>query len=413
MTQRVRITTKNGQTFEGIELPGEDFTLKLESGYNIGIEKRNIESLELLGKSEKKKAEKKAPQKNDKLPKVLLLHTGGTIASKVDYETGGTSNLITPEELLAQYPELQEVANVEAKLLANMSSDDMRFGHYNTIIKEIEKTKGYQGIIITQGTDTLHYTAAALHYGIQNPDIPIVVVGSQRSSDRGSSDAATNLLAATTFITQANMPGVCIAMHRTSSDDEVAILSGINARKMHSSRRDAFKSINLPLVATVQGTNVSIISEVKSSKKPTYTYFNDSLKIGMLYVHPSMHPEEFETYKDFDGLVILGTGLGHTPINMYDDLTQIHDKNKKALEALVKKMPVVMSTQCLHGAVNLQVYSAGRRHQELGILGHENALSPETTFIKLAWLLSQKKSAEEILVDYNDAIPRVEEATYE
>lgn len=414
---RVRITTKNGLAFQGVLLEGTQYTLKLDDGYNVGIAPRNVESSEVLEHTKKSSQNPPSVKQDDSLPHITLLHTGGTIASKVDYKTGGVTNKITPKELLAMYPELSTFAHITPHFVSQMSSDDMRFAHYNKLIRAVHQAvkSGAQGVIITHGTDTLHYTAAALHYALLGVPIPVVLVGSQRSADRGSTDAATNLLGATQFITSLACPGVYIAMHGSSSDDDIAILCGINARKNHSSARDAFSSLNLALVARITKGNTALISELQKSTQPfSPTFFNTDLKVGMVYVHPQFCADALAPFKKYDGLVVLGTGLGHAPINTLDEHTAHHAEIKKSLTELAKKLPVVMTTQCLSGRVNLQVYSPGRTLQDAGVLGHDLALTPETVFAKLSFLLSQQLSSQEVATqlteDYGDAIDRTEYA---
>ena len=337
------------------------------------------------------------------------MHTGGTIASKVDYKTGAVNASFEPHELIEMFPEIKDLANIESRLFRNMWSDDMRFEHYNIIAKEIEKESGkYKGIIITHGTDTMHYTSAALSFIFENLPLPVVIVGSQRSSDRGSSDSATNLISAVSFIANTSLNGVFICMHENISDDSCIILNGLNARKMHSSRRDAFQQINKQPIARINffTKQIEYISEYPGSAlngkgKMTLHLFDDRLKIGIVISHPNMYHEELLSYKNFDGLILEGTGLGHMPITEIDDNTKEHNKIKEAIAELCKKMPVVMATQTISGVVNMNVYSPGRELQDLGVIGNQSSLCPETSFIKLAWLLSQKLDVkEEFMKDF-------------
>lgn len=407
----VTVTLKDGREFSGLNLPNN--TLKLDDGYNIGIEPENVVDIK------KHKQQPSNPvdieiSRDESKPRVDILHTGGTIASKVDYATGGVHNHIKPDELLGMYPQLQENAAVYATFVANMSSDDMRFAHYNMLIDAVHEAlkNDPKGIIITHGTDTLHYTSAALHYALRGIDVPVVLVGSQRSSDRGSSDAALNLQAAVTYCVSENtIPGVYVAMHETSNDTSIAILHGAHARKMHSSRRDAFKAVNSTPIARVTDT-VEILQEIqKSSADFCASHYTTDLRIGMLYAHPNMFAQELSIYNDFDGLVVLGSGLGHLPITAYDEHTQEHAQIFEVLDAL--EIPVVMATQCLQGRVNLQVYSPGRKLQEAGVLGHDLALTPETLFVKLAYILSTQQPPHSIAADMDDVISRTVEESYE
>jgi len=380
----------------------DQLTIKLSSGYNIIVNKKEVKILEEkeLKKTDKKKSEKQEPNKD--LPKITILHTGGTIASKVDYSTGAVVAKFSSEELLELFPELKKIANIDSVLVSNMMSDDMRFNHYNIIAEEVTKAvkKSVKGVIVTHGTDTLHYTASALSFMLKNISIPVVLVGSQRSSDRGSSDSASNLLAATRFIKKSKGSGVFVCMHKTSGDEEWGVIRGTNARKMHSSRRDAFKPVNDHYYATISKKKVDIHESesinVNPKNKLVFHKLNPKLKIGLLYIHPNMFVEEFNNYKDFDGLVLIGTGLGHAPISDFDEATKSHLKNRIVIKELASKMPVAMTTQTINGRINMNVYTPGRVLQEIGVLGNGLNLTPETAFMKLAFLLSTEKKLETI-----------------
>jgi glutamyl-tRNA(Gln) amidotransferase subunit D len=398
------LTLKNDEILEGILIKEDDkhVTIKLPSGYNIGIKKNRINNISHKEiKENKEELQKKHSHQDNNLPKILILHTGGTIASKVDYQTGAVTPKFSPEELLELFPELKNLAHVDSILLGNIVSDDMRFAHYNImaekIAEELKKDSTLKGIIITQGTDTIHYTSAALSFMLEHVSIPVVIVGSQRSSDRGSSDAATNLISAVTFIANTSLAGVFICMHESMGDETCVILNGLNARKMHSSRRDAFKQINAKPVARVNffTKDVDYISEYPSSplNAPGHLnlhLFNEHLKIGFVRSHPNMHAQELDAFEQFDGMILEGTGFGHFPISETDAYTSEHSKILKKLETLAKKIPLVMTLQTISGSVNMNVYSPGRKLLETGIIGNYSTLCPETAFIKLAWLLSQK-----------------------
>ncbi|MBI5065019.1 Glu-tRNA(Gln) amidotransferase subunit GatD [Candidatus Woesearchaeota archaeon] len=391
---RVKVESKIG-SFEGVLMPEENefLVLKLNTGYNISINKKQVTKTELVEKQKEPVEKQIKTEQNKSLPTISILHTGGTIASKVDYDTGAVYNKFTPEEMLKMFPELTKIANISSKLLSNMSSDDMRFSHYNVMAKAVEEEvkKGVKGIIITHGTDTMHYTSAALSFALENCPIPVLLVGAQRSSDRGSSDAAVNLICAATFIVNTNYAGVALCMHEHSEDNHCVILSGAKCRKMHSSRRDAFQPINTTPIARIDNNTkqITILKELKKSEgKLLLKLFDEKLKIGLLKVHTNMYAEEFQTFSKFDGLVIEGTGLGHAPINEIDKFTKEHSKIFDEVKNLAKKMPVVMATQTIYGIVDMNVYTPGRRLLEIGVLGNYCDMTPETAFIKLAWLLS-------------------------
>jgi len=412
--KHVKVSLEN-EHLEGILVNEDDkhIVLKLSSGYNIGIKKNRILKIEdihshkeLVKEQNSEKVHKEIAQATKGLPKILILHTGGTIASKVDYQTGAVTPTFTPEDLNGMFPEIKGLAHIESKLFRNMWSEDMRFKHYNLIAQEISEElhahKDIKGIIITHGTDTLHYTGAALSFIFEHLPVPVILVGSQRSSDRGSADSAMNLISAVTFIANTSLKGVFLCMHESMSDDSCIILNGINARKMHSSRRDAFKQINGVPIARVDYSvkTVDYIGDYPESALNSpgvlkLHLFDDGLRIGLLKGHPNMYASEFESFKGFDGLVLEGLGLGQLPINDIDEHTKEHSRIRDVLKDLAGKMPVIMSLQTIYGAVNMNVYQTGRDLQAIGILGNYSSLTPETSFIKLAWLLSQKLDPKE------------------
>jgi glutamyl-tRNA(Gln) amidotransferase subunit D len=409
----VVIQTNNSE-FQGILLPSESdiVVLKLSSGYNIGISKKHIikvltldskdssSSLSLNNSVDSQDVKEKIIE-NSSLPTIKILHTGGTIASRVDYKTGAVVADFEPSALLNLFPELLDIANIQSEFLGNMFSDDFRFAHFNIIAKQIFESakQGINKFILTCGTDFLHYASSALSYLLHEVPVGVLVVGSQRSSDRGSSDAAINIICAAQFLANQDFIGVGACMHEHTDDDSCLIFRGINLRKMHSSRRDAFKQINSYPLARVHFEKKEIIllselpkksfqdiSSLPSSFK--LPLFKEDLKIGLLYSHPQFWAQELEPYFSFDALVLAGSGLGHMPISVCDDTTSHHKEVKEKLFDLAKKIPVVMSTQTLYGRVHLNVYAPARELQENNIIGHNNSLTPETSFIKLAWLLS-------------------------
>ncbi|MEM4246970.1 MAG: Glu-tRNA(Gln) amidotransferase subunit GatD [Candidatus Woesearchaeota archaeon] len=395
---RVKVLTAE-ETIEGVLMPDEkDFVvLKLDTGYNIGIDKKRIKEIILVKEYQPTKTAMPKAEYKKELPTIAILHTGGTIASRVDYETGGVIAQFKPEEMLEMFPELKEIANIRSRLIRQMFSEDMRFGHYNILAQEIEKEikEGADGIIITHGTDTLHYTGAALSFILQNPGVPVILVGAQRSSDRGSTDAALNLISAAFFIVASkDFAEVALCMHENINDDWCVILPGTKSRKMHSSRRDAFQAINTEPWARVnyKERKVDLLRtgyRKRAKTTPTIRKFKENVRIGILKMHPNMSAQEIEFYKGYDGLIIEGTGLGHMPINEIDELTKEHTKITEAIKKLVQNGTIVAATtQTIHGGINMNVYSTGRKMQDLGIIGNYTDMTPETAFIKLAWLLS-------------------------
>lgn len=390
----VEIKTKE-KIYKGILMPSSSKSisvLKLNSGYNIGIDRSKIISTKKVGSLKEKQAKEEKIEFNSSLPTILILHCGGTIASKVDYETGAVKAQFTPENLISMFPELKNLANIKSKLISQMFSEDMRFAHYNKIAEEISKNLNVKGIIISHGTDTLHYTASALAFILENIKIPVLLVGAQRSSDRGSTDAYLNLISAVYFIAKSNFIGVGICMHSSAEDKACYILPACKTRKLHTSRRDAFRVVNDSPIARIFKDEIKVYKTITTPKeKLQLRLFKPNLKIGILKAHPNMYSKEIDFYKGFDGLILEGTGLGHFPINKIDNFTEEHSRIFNSLKKLSKKTEIVMTSQCLFGSLNMNVYATGRKLQDLGIIGNLTDILPETAFIKLAFLLSHHK----------------------
>ena len=390
---KVRISTATG-TDEGLLMPTPDkntFIIKLNNGYNLGFEKKDIVNIEVL--EEKKPIIKPKAEifKNKALPTIVILHTGGTIASKVDYSTGAVTAKFTAEDTLELFPELIQIANIETELIANMMSEDMVFSDYQKMAQAIKKwaEKKVKGIIIGHGTDTLGYTAAALSFMFEKINLPVLLVGSQRSTDRGSSDGGMNLVCAAEFIAQTDFCGIAICMHASANDNLCAILPGTKTRKMHTSRRDAFQAVNAEPIALVdyEKRKINFLTEnysKRSADNQIVLKYKFSDQVGLLRTHPQMDPKLFEFFtKNYNAFVIEGTGLGHAPTNLGQD----NLKNYEHLKQFIANGGIVaITSQCLYGAVHPYVYTNLRRLSEIGCIFCEDML-PETAFLKLAWLL--------------------------
>ena len=397
------IEVAKGETvLKGTVIPSkspEILELKLSSGYNAGIIVKEISGAKKLGEGKKvSKAQTRSFPEKPGLPNIAVLHTGGTIASRVDYRTGAVFSSFQTEDLLTMFSELHDIANISSTHLANMWSEDMRFAHYKIMARAVEKEakKGVDGVIIAHGTDTMHYSAAALAFALENVSIPVILVGAQRSSDRGSSDAAMNLICAASFIAKTDFAGVAICMHHSASDDVCAILPACKTRKMHTSRRDAFKAINGKPVAlvNVNSRNVEFLEKnyAKKGAEKEKLVVKDKFeeKVGILKAHVNMFPEEIDFYRKqkYKGLVLEGFALGQFPIAAPNPQAKKNLEVRKALEKLVKSgCVVVMATQCIFGRVHMHVYDKAVDLQNIGVIPAEDMTS-ETAFIKLAWLLS-------------------------
>jgi glutamyl-tRNA(Gln) amidotransferase subunit D len=384
--------------------------MKLVNGYNISYPEAVVQTVEILDSVEiyEEKTSSPIPQ-DESLPLVHLIHTGGTIASKVDYKTGAVSARFEPDELLEAVPELRSIARINAVKLGNMWSDDIRPRHWNRMLEATKEAfaEGAVGVVITHGTDTLHYTAAAMSYGWAGqggrPSGRIALTGSQRSPDRGSSDAAENLIAAVHWAANGPEPSgdgdaAVVVLHADSSDGRCAVLPGCASRKYHSSRRGAFKSINQkPIAHILVNKDVAVIEFVEPRghdarvETDTPTYFDESIRIAEFSAGPHLHSDLVQAAIDsgYDALYFHGTGLGHLPIQDSENDSPENTKLKLTIEDYCKSGGIaVLTTQTIHGPIHLDVYSKGRVQQEIGMIGHGSLCPPSSGLVKLHHLLS-------------------------
>lgn len=385
-----------GKEHSGILMPHHEFShpdvivIKLKSGYNIGVMVDDASELRVVSKAQDRPSRPRSPERQSGLPTVSFLGTGGTIASYVDYRTGAVHPALRAEELVATVPELSDICNMRSKVVFSIFSENMDVARWQELANAVadELSSGAEGVIIPHGTDTLGFTSAALSFMLGDLPRPVVLVGAQRSSDRPSSDSYGNLLSAARFCVNADAAEVFVLMHGETSDTCAHVHRGTKVRKMHSSRRDAFKSMNGSPVASLdlQG-GLEMLSPCRS--KGNFKVEPDTRmepKVGMLHFYPGMSPEAVRRFAEgLRGMVIAGTGLGHVSRDMVG-----------CLKDLVRKgMPVVMTTQCLEGRVNLNVYDTGRDLLSAGIVPGEDML-PETALVKLMWVLGRTDGPEEV-----------------
>ena len=381
--------------WQGILMPRHEFsnpsivTLKLPNGYNIGIKMEKSAKVKLVSPKETKSQSRQMLPRDPGKKDVAVISTGGTIASYVEYRTGAVHPAKSAEELVFSVPELLDICNVRAKVLYSILSENMKVAHWQGLARAVssELNSGAVGVIIPHGTDTMGFTSAALSFMLRNLTGPVLCVGSQRSSDRPSSDAIMNLLAATRLCVESDLGEVAVLMHGESSDTYCLAHRGTKVRKMHSSRRDAFKSVNAEPVARVEGTNITFLSEyTRRSQGPVQLKDKIDGRASMLHFYPGFEAEHFDFIaQNVKGVVVAGTGLGHVSEEIVGSIG-------KAVKAGVH---VYITTQCLHGTVNLNVYSTGRDMISAGAIPLGDML-PETAYVKLMWSMGQSDDAEEI-----------------
>lgn len=387
---KVRVICRD-EEISGILMPSEaadSVIVKLDSGYNMGIDRKKIKEIKVVEAMKEKKEKHGKVRNNPKLPTIVILHTGGTVASKVDYESGGVIAKFSAEDLVGMFPELAGIANIETELVANMMSEDIRFSDHQKMAAMIRKyaEKGVKGVIIGHGTDTLGYTAASLAFMFEKINIPVLIVGAQRSSDRGSTDAAVNLICAAKFIAGSDFKGVAVCMHHQSADDKCAILPATKTRKMHTSRRDAFKAVNGEPIAIVDYKTGKIDYNNKQKPGQEGLLLKDRMDgdVCIIKTHPNMDAGLFEFCTGhYRGIVLEATGLGQAPTNLGKEHLKIYEILKK----FIKKGGVVaITSQCIYGRVHPFIYTNCRRLVDIGCIFCEDMLT-ETAFVKLAWLL--------------------------
>ena len=378
-------------TYEGILMPryetSEDshIVLKLKSGYNIGIELSEIKDIEKISSTKVVVEEESVKKTDSSLPKILLLSTGGTIASKVDYRTGAVTPALTAADLNDAVPEIAEIANIDAEVLFSEYSENLQPEHWVETAKKIQSVVDldYKGVIVAHGTDTMHYSSAFLSFALSGLKIPVVFVGSQRSSDRPSSDAASNLIAATKFIVKTDVNGIYVVMHHNESDETISCHLGTRVRKNHASKRSAFETIGNNPAFLILDKKI-----IKNSRDKFFENqsFNPRLgidtQVALVKYHPGYEPKQIEALIDlgFKAIIFEGTGLGHVGKTMYDVI-------KKANAA---DLFLGMTSQCIDGRVRMTVYESGRDLLELGITPLENMI-PEVALVKTMWALGNSE----------------------
>jgi len=382
---------------EGIilETPEPDIILlKLKSGYNIGIKKEDIKDLKILEKS-KEKEEKPTLKENPQLPYIDLIITGGTISSRLDPKTGAVKWLTSPAQLLKFYPEIFSLVNIRKIEIPFMkASESMNSEDWKKLAEIAEKSlndKDISGVIITHGTDTLHYTSAALSFFLQDLNKPVVLTYSQRSSDRASSDASLNLQCAA-LAAKSEIAEVMLVGHASTNDDFCYAMPGTKVRKMHSSRRDAFKTINSKPYAKIFPDKIEILSFYKKrnnfKKVKLDNVFNE--KVALLKFYPGQDPDILDYYSQrYEGVIIEASGLGHLPPT--EAKKNWLPKIKKAID---NGLTICITSQTIYGRVNPWVYTNGRELLDTGVIFLEDML-PETALVKLGYVLAHKNWVKE------------------
>jgi len=399
-----------GEKLSGVLLPREEIdfgdqdaiVIKLKNGYNIGI---NISNISSIRKTEAHVELEKFPKLTEvkqktELPRISFVSTGGTISSRIDYLTGGVAMLFSPEEILNGVPELQNIVNIRrAERLFSLASEDLTPNEWKQIARKVVEflTEGDEGVVILHGTDTMHFTAAALSFMIRSLNAPVVLTGAQRSVDRGSRDSDFNIISSAVVAAKFPYAVVSIVFHSSMSDDEAIVIRGTRARKMHTSRRDAFRPINeIPLAKVSKDGNISVlISNLKARSKDTPWVDNAfEEKTALIKTYPGSNPEvlDFLIDRGYRGVILEGTGLGHVPTQTLDQRNSWLNAIKRATD---QSIFVGITSQCIYGRVDPYVYRNARLAFKSGAT-YLSDMTSETAYVKLGWLLGHGFDMEDV-----------------
>ncbi|UCE36957.1 MAG: Glu-tRNA(Gln) amidotransferase subunit GatD [Thermoplasmata archaeon] len=390
----ITISSEKG-VYKGILMPHHEascediLTIKLDNGYNIGISVNDESRIFLVERAAKLVGKENKLDFDESKPQITVLGTGGTIASYIDYRTGAVHPALNTEDLAYSVPELAEICNIKAKVLFSMFSEDLTLEHWQKLAKEaaLELNSGAEGVIVAHGTDTMGYTSSALSFMLRNLTSPVILIGSQRSSDRPSTDSRLNLISAAQLAVNSDLGEVVVMMHGNTSDSHVVIHRGTKVRKMHASRRGAFCSINEKPLGTVKEGIIEISGSYRKRGKDSVEVLEKmEEKVCLIYTYPGIKAALIDYLAEKNmGIVIAGTGLGHAANQMIESIRN----------AISNGVYVVMTSQCFYGRVNMNVYSTGRDLMRVGVISGEDML-PETAFVKLMWVLGQTQDPEEV-----------------
>jgi glutamyl-tRNA(Gln) amidotransferase subunit D len=393
----IRVTSSE-KAYEGILIPRSEtgdaahIVVKLKSGYNVGVRITRDVKIEKIGKGAKPSfASPPLPEQKPELPKAVILSTGGTIASRVDYRTGAVRSALSASDLYGVVPELADLARVKTEIVFSIYSENLTQKHWSKLAQAVAEhiAQGADGVLIAHGTDTMAYTAAALSFALQNLPVPVILVGAQRSSDRPSSDAATNLIGAVQAATRGPFAEVGLAMHETLSDTAITVCRGTKVRKCHTSRRDTFKPVNATPLARVENNEVTMLTgeyRKRDAARKLVLKPEFSEAVTLVKFYPGLDPAviDWHVERGCKGILLEGSGLGHVSKYCFAAVRNAVDHG----------VVVALASQCIWGRVNMNVYDTGRDLLTLGVIPLED-MFPETALVKLMWVLGQTSSLEE------------------
>ncbi|MDP8012720.1 MAG: Glu-tRNA(Gln) amidotransferase subunit GatD [Nanoarchaeota archaeon] len=385
----------NGLNLHGTIINEEEgnIFLKLKSGYDVVIPKNKIKKLKILQRGEKKEAEIEN-KIGDKNFDIKILTTGGTIDSKIDYVTGGVSPGLSASDYIKLAPEIMNYGKISIEKIMSILSENIQVKDWIKIAKKVNEaiSAGGKGVVVTMGTDTMHYTASMLSFMLNPLSVPLIFTGAQRSSDRGSSDASINLLTSVIAASKVSAGESMICMHATMNDSYNFLLRGNRTRKMHTERRDAFRPINSrPIAKVFPNGNIEMISQPIKPGEKTHLDTKVDENVKMILTYPGFNADDLDFYlkENVSGIVIQGTGFGNIPMgnkSVYNSIVKAHEK----------EIPIVITSQTIYGRTNRFVYSTLREISKFENIIYVEDMLPETAFTKLMFVLGHTHKIEKV-----------------
>lgn len=323
------------------------------------------------------------------MKKVLLLTTGGTIAARNSGD--GLQPQLSSSGLLQYMPELRNYYDIDTQDILNLDSSNIQAEEWQTIARAVmENLDGYDGIVITHGTDTMAYTASVLSYMLQNLNKPVVLTGSQMPIDNLLTDARNNLYTAFSAV-GCNIPGVSIAFDHK-------IINGCRAVKVRTMGFEAFESVNAPYLGEVfaNGIHITSLPQVKRDHGKS-TVLKDQIcnDVFLLKLIPGTNPDVFQMLMSlhYKGIVLETFGVGGMHFvrrNLMDALKTLSDRG----------VAVVACSQCLYETSDFSIYEVGKKMLECGIIPCRD-MTTEAVVTKLMWALGQTSSLDEVRRIFN------------
>lgn len=312
------------------------------------------------------------------MKKILMIGTGGTIASK--QTENGLAPGLSSDDILSYIPQVKDICKVQTLQVCNIDSTNVTQKHWIMLSKTIEEHyDAYDGFVICHGTDTLAYTAAALSYMIQNSSKPIVITGAQKPINMDVTDAKTNLLDSFIYAADDDSQDVNIVF-----DGKVIV--GTRAKKERAKSYNAFSSINFPYLAVIQDHKViRYIPSIPYTEKVTF-YHDMKDSVYVLKLIPGMKPDILSViFQMYDAIVIESFGVGGLPDNImrrfYFEMSEWIERGKI----------VVMTTQVANEGSNMTVYEVGKKVKQDFNLIEAYDMTLEATITKLMWLMALPK----------------------